>query len=61
MESDTRSVHYVNHCRDPKVFQKEFGKETILRPFVTFSEKKCYYNIQVIDLDFKQILYHLKN
>ena len=41
---------YIDQYRDPKLFHKEYVGEELLKPFISYSDMKTKYSIDIIDL-----------
>ena len=53
--------NYLEQYKDLKLFYKEYVGEQLLSPFVTYDKMKNYYPIQIIDYDFKLIIFLQRN
>ena len=49
---DYASNDYIGHCRDLKLFYKKYVGEELLHLFVSYTDMKTKYPIQIIDLRF---------
>ena len=47
---DYASNDYLDQYRDPSLFYKEYNEEELLNPFISYTDMKNKYTIQVIDL-----------
>ena len=45
--------HYIDQCRDLKIFYKVYVGEELLNPFISYNDMKKNHSIQVIDIRFQ--------
>ena len=53
VETNFSDIKYLDQYGDLKLFYKEYNRETLLNPFVSYLDMKTFYPIQVIDLRFQ--------